>query len=57
IISLLDVFTPDSTLEQFQTFYMVMPFVAQDLGYIMKRKSLSYQMIVYLFDQLLRGLK
>uniref|UniRef100_A0A3B3VKA4 mitogen-activated protein kinase n=1 Tax=Poecilia latipinna TaxID=48699 RepID=A0A3B3VKA4_9TELE len=57
VICLLDVFTPDSTLEKFQTFYMVMPFVAQDLGHIMKRKRLSDRIITYLFYQLLRGLK
>lgn len=57
VICLLDVFTPDSTLEKFQTFYMVMPFVAQDLGHIMKRRRLSDRIITYLFYQLLRGLK
>uniref|UniRef100_A0A3B4TH82 mitogen-activated protein kinase n=1 Tax=Seriola dumerili TaxID=41447 RepID=A0A3B4TH82_SERDU len=57
VICLLDVFTPDSTLEKFQTFYMVMPFVAQDLGHIMKRKRLTDRIITYLFYQLLRGLQ
>ncbi|XP_056131189.1 STKc_p38 domain-containing protein [Lampris incognitus] len=57
VISLLDVFTPDSSLEKFQTFYMVMPFVAQDLGHIMKRRRLTDRIIIYLFYQLLRGLK
>lgn len=37
--------------------YMVMPFVAQDLGHIMKRKRLTDRIITYLFYQLLRGLK
>lgn len=37
--------------------YMVMPFVAQDLGHIMKKKKLSDCIIAYLFYQLLRGLK
>lgn len=37
--------------------YMVMPFVAQDLGHIMKRKRLKDQVIIYLFYQILRGLK
>lgn len=37
--------------------YMVMPFVAQDLGHIMKRRQLTDRIIVYLFYQLLRGLK
>lgn len=57
VICLLNVFTPDSTLEKFQTFYMVMPFVAQDLGHIMKRRRLTDRIITYLFYQLLRGLK
>lgn len=36
---------------------MVMPFVAQDLGHIMKKRRLSDRIITYLFYQLLRGLK
>ncbi|KAI3357201.1 hypothetical protein L3Q82_015661 [Scortum barcoo] len=36
---------------------MVMPFVAQDLGHIMKRRRLTDRIITYLFYQLLRGLK
>lgn len=36
---------------------MVMPFVAQDLGHIMKKRRLSDRIIIYLFYQLLRGLK
>ncbi|XP_077370890.1 mitogen-activated protein kinase 12 isoform X1 [Festucalex cinctus] len=57
VICLLDVFTPDSSVEKFQTFYMVMPFVAQDLGHIMKKRRLTNRIITYLFYQLLRGLK
>ncbi|XP_040048742.1 mitogen-activated protein kinase 14A [Gasterosteus aculeatus] len=57
VICLLDVFTPDPTLEKFQTFYMVMPLVAQDLGHIMKKRRLTDRIITYLFYQLLRGLK
>ncbi|XP_039655579.1 STKc_p38 domain-containing protein isoform X1 [Perca fluviatilis] len=57
VICLLDVFTPDFTLDKFQTFYMVMPLVAQDLGHIMKRRRLTDRIITYLFYQLLRGLK
>ncbi|KTF90939.1 hypothetical protein cypCar_00021816, partial [Cyprinus carpio] len=57
VICLLNVFTPDSMLEKFDTFYMVMPFVAQDLGHIMKRKQLTSKVITYLFYQILRGLK
>ncbi|XP_061537011.1 STKc_p38 domain-containing protein [Phycodurus eques] len=57
VICLLDVFTPDSSVEKFQTFYMVMPFVAQDLGHIMKKRRLTDRIITYLFYQFLRGLK
>ncbi|KAI9531265.1 hypothetical protein NQZ68_000763 [Dissostichus eleginoides] len=57
VICLLNVFTPDSTPEKFQTFYMVMPLVAQDLGHIMKKRRLTDRIITYLFYQLLRGLK
>ncbi|CAL8363845.1 unnamed protein product [Lota lota] len=57
VISLLNVFTPDSSLEKFQTFYMVMPLVAQDLGHIMKKRRLTDRIVTYLFYQLLRGLK
>ncbi|XP_061826340.1 mitogen-activated protein kinase 12 [Nerophis lumbriciformis] len=57
VICLLDVFTPDSSVEKFQTFYMVMPFVAQDLGHIMKKRRLTQRIITYLFYQILRGLK
>ncbi|TRY96517.1 hypothetical protein DNTS_029426 [Danionella cerebrum] len=57
VICLLNVFTPDSSLEKFDTFYMVMPFVAQDLGHIMKRKQLTSKVTTYLFYQILRGLK
>jgi len=37
--------------------YMVMPFVAQDLSHIMKKKQLTSKVIIYLFYQILRGLK
>lgn len=57
VICLLDVFTPDHTLEKFQTFYMVMPLVAQDLSHIMKKRRLTDRIITYLFYQLLKGLK
>ncbi|KAI7793910.1 STKc_p38 domain-containing protein [Triplophysa rosa] len=57
VICLLNVFTPDSSLEKFDTFYMVMPFVARDLGHIMRRKQLTSKVITYLFYQILRGLK
>ncbi|XP_062872194.1 STKc_p38 domain-containing protein [Trichomycterus rosablanca] len=57
VICLLDVFTPDTSLDKFQTFYLVMPFVAQDLSHIMKKRMLTERIIIYLFYQILRGLK
>ncbi|MBN3325835.1 MK14A kinase, partial [Atractosteus spatula] len=57
VISLVSVFTPDPSLEKFQTFYMVMPFVAQDLSHIMKKGRLTDKIVTYLVYQLLRGLK
>ncbi|XP_051948033.1 STKc_p38 domain-containing protein [Xyrauchen texanus] len=57
VIRLLFVFTPDYSMEKFDTFYIVMPYVAQDLGNIMKRKQLFSKVITYLFYQILRGLK
>ncbi|XP_063282823.1 mitogen-activated protein kinase 12-like [Pelobates fuscus] len=57
VISLINVFTPDESLENFQTFYMVMPFICLDLGRIIKMHKLSHKAIVYLLYQILRGLQ
>ncbi|MEE6481063.1 hypothetical protein FKM82_012748 [Ascaphus truei] len=57
VIGLLDVFTPDTTLEKFTDFYLVMPFMGTDLGKIMKHEKLSEDRIQFLVYQILRGLK
>ncbi|CAI9609711.1 unnamed protein product, partial [Staurois parvus] len=57
VIGLLDVFTPDLTLEKFNDFYLVMPFMGTDLGKIMKHEKLSEDRIQFLVYQILRGLK
>ncbi|XP_029456970.1 mitogen-activated protein kinase 12-like [Rhinatrema bivittatum] len=57
VICLLNVFTPDESLEIFQTFYLVMPFMAQDLGQIMKTQELTQNMAIYFLYQILRGLQ
>ncbi|XP_078535237.1 mitogen-activated protein kinase 12 [Lissotriton helveticus] len=57
VIGILDVFTPDMTLEKFNDFYLVMPFMGTDLGKIMKHEKLSEDRIQFLVYQILRGLK
>ncbi|KAM8978781.1 mitogen-activated protein kinase 12 isoform 3-T5 [Sarcophilus harrisii] len=57
VIGLLDVFTPDDTLDDFTDFYLVMPFMGTDLGKLMKHEKLSDDRIQFLVYQILRGLK
>uniref|UniRef100_A0A8C5PAW5 mitogen-activated protein kinase n=1 Tax=Leptobrachium leishanense TaxID=445787 RepID=A0A8C5PAW5_9ANUR len=57
VIGLLDVFTPDCSLEKFNDFYLVMPFMGTDLGKIMKHEKLSEDRIQFLVYQILKGLK
>ncbi|XP_064422393.1 STKc_p38 domain-containing protein [Latimeria chalumnae] len=57
VICLLDVFTPDDTMEKFQTFYLVMPLMALDLGEIMKKSRVSEHMSCYFLYQILCGLQ
>lgn len=57
VIGLLDVFTPDTTLEKFNDFYLVMPFMGTDLGKIMKHEKLTEDRIQFLVYQILKGLK
>ncbi|KAM6216548.1 mitogen-activated protein kinase 12 isoform 3-T3 [Rhynchocyon petersi] len=57
VIGLLDVFTPDETLEDFSDFYLVMPFMGTDLGKLMKHETLSEDRIQFLVYQMLKGLK
>ncbi|XP_060100783.1 mitogen-activated protein kinase 12 isoform X2 [Heteronotia binoei] len=57
VIGLLDVFTPDVSLEKFNDFYLVMPFMGTDLSKIMKHEKLSEDRIQFLVYQMLKGLK
>ncbi|XP_040214988.1 mitogen-activated protein kinase 14-like [Rana temporaria] len=57
VISLLNVFSADDSLETFQTFYLVMPYIPLDLTRVMKIQKLNHSMIVYLLYQILRGLQ
>ncbi|XP_068110105.1 mitogen-activated protein kinase 12-like [Hyperolius riggenbachi] len=57
VISLLNVFTPDDSLETFQTFYLVMPFIPLDLARLLKLQKLNRSLIAYLLYQILRGLQ
>ncbi|XP_067356381.1 mitogen-activated protein kinase 12 isoform X2 [Channa argus] len=57
VIGLLDVFTADLSMDRFQDFYLVMPFMGTDLGKLMKMQRLSEEKIQYLVYQMLRGLK
>ncbi|XDV28991.1 hypothetical protein PO909_032174, partial [Leuciscus waleckii] len=57
VIGLVDVFTADLSLDRFHDFYLVMPFMATDLGKLMKMQRLSEDKVQYLVYQILRGLK
>uniref|UniRef100_U3BS38 mitogen-activated protein kinase n=1 Tax=Callithrix jacchus TaxID=9483 RepID=U3BS38_CALJA len=57
VIGLLDVFTPDETLDDFTDFYLVMPFMGTDLGKLMKHEKLGEDRIQFLVYQMLKGLK
>ncbi|XP_043932471.1 mitogen-activated protein kinase 13-like [Protopterus annectens] len=56
VIGLLDVFTPAISIDHFQDFYLVMPFMATDLQKL-KGASLTEDRIQFLVYQTLRGLK
>uniref|UniRef100_A0A8C9PM49 mitogen-activated protein kinase n=1 Tax=Spermophilus dauricus TaxID=99837 RepID=A0A8C9PM49_SPEDA len=57
VIGLLDVFTPDETLDDFTDFYLVMPFMGTDLGKLMKHETLSEDRVQFLAYQMLKGLR
>ncbi|XP_032913207.1 mitogen-activated protein kinase 12 isoform X2 [Catharus ustulatus] len=57
VIGIVDVFTPDVTLEKFNDFYLVMPFMGTDLSKIMKHEKLTEDRIQFLVYQILKGLK
>ncbi|MGH0127667.1 UNVERIFIED_CONTAM: hypothetical protein FKN15_017389 [Acipenser sinensis] len=55
VIGLLDAFTPAATLEDFQDFYLVMPYMDMDLSKV--KGVLSEDKIQFLVYQILKGLK
>uniref|UniRef100_A0A3B3TF20 mitogen-activated protein kinase n=1 Tax=Paramormyrops kingsleyae TaxID=1676925 RepID=A0A3B3TF20_9TELE len=57
VIGLLDVFTPEISMDRFQDFYLVMPFMGTDLGKLMKLQKLSEERVQFLVYQILKGLK
>uniref|UniRef100_A0A5K3FH00 mitogen-activated protein kinase n=1 Tax=Mesocestoides corti TaxID=53468 RepID=A0A5K3FH00_MESCO len=57
IITLIDVFTPQTTMETFSEIYLVMPKMAADLEAVIKEQSLDDEQITFLAYQILRALK
>jgi len=57
VISLLDTFTPQVSLENFEDVYLVTPLMGADLNNIMKVQALTDEHVQFLIYQLLRGLK
>ncbi|XP_035258258.1 mitogen-activated protein kinase 12 [Anguilla rostrata] len=57
VIGLLDVFTSALSLDRFQDFYLVMPYMGTDLGKLMKMERLSEDRVQFLVYQMLKGLK
>ncbi|XP_039754266.1 mitogen-activated protein kinase p38b-like isoform X2 [Pararge aegeria] len=57
VIGLLDVFTPEKTLEDFQQVYMVTHLMGADLNNIIRTQKLSDDHVQFLVYQILRGLK
>jgi len=57
VIGLLDVFTPGTSLSDFQDVYMVTHLMGADLNKIVKTQKLSDDHVQFLVYQILRGLK
>ncbi|XP_063438891.1 mitogen-activated protein kinase 14-like isoform X1 [Mytilus trossulus] len=57
VIGLLDIFTPTSTLEDFNDVYLVNTLMGADLNNIIKTQRLSDDHVQFLVYQILRGLK
>lgn len=57
IIGLLDVFTPSTSLEDFNDVYLVTPLMGADLNNIVKTQKLSDDHVQFLVYQILRGMK
>lgn len=54
---LLDVFTPERNLEEFQQVYLVTHLMGADLNNIVRTQKLSDEHVQFLVYQILRGLK
>lgn len=54
---LLDVFSPEKTLEEFQQVYLVTHLMGADLNNIIRTQKLSDDHVQFLVYQILRGLK
>uniref|UniRef100_A0A0B6ZJW0 mitogen-activated protein kinase n=1 Tax=Arion vulgaris TaxID=1028688 RepID=A0A0B6ZJW0_9EUPU len=57
LINLLDVFTPNKSLTDFNEVYLVTPLMDSDLQNVLKRQTLQDEHIKFLLYQTLRGLK
>ncbi|XP_068715205.1 mitogen-activated protein kinase 14-like [Montipora foliosa] len=57
VIGLLDVFTPNTSFENFQDVYMVTALMGADLNSILKCQKLTDEHVQFLVYQILRGLK
>ncbi|XP_014676602.1 PREDICTED: mitogen-activated protein kinase 14-like [Priapulus caudatus] len=57
IIGLLDIFTPNTTLEHFSEVYLVTHLMGADLNNIIKTQKLTDDHVQFLVYQILRGLK
>lgn len=57
VIGLLDVFTPSTTLDDFQDVYLVTHLMGADLNNIIKTQRLTDDHVQFLVYQILRGLK
>ncbi|XP_026758638.1 mitogen-activated protein kinase p38b-like isoform X1 [Galleria mellonella] len=57
VIGLLDVFSPEKTIEEFQQVYLVTHLMGADLNNIIRTQKLSDDHVQFLVYQILRGLK
>ncbi|KAM7437231.1 MAP kinase [Porites harrisoni] len=57
VIGLLDVFTPDTSFDEFKDVYMVTALMGADLNSILKCQKLTDEHVQFLVYQILRGLK
>ncbi|KAH9284157.1 Mitogen-activated protein kinase 11 [Echinococcus granulosus] len=57
VVTLVDAFTPQATLESFNEIFFVMPLMAGDLAEVLKHQVLDDDQITFLVYQILRALK